>query len=69
MLLLGKLKACAIREDVFNLLASYVADRKQTCQVNGKQSDLTEQYPVESLRVRFWAHFSFGYIFRISQIA
>ena len=40
VLLLGKLEACGIRDDALNLLPSYLADRKQTCQVNGKQSDL-----------------------------
>ena len=40
VLLLGKLEACGIREDALNLLVSYLADRKQTCQVNGKQSGL-----------------------------
>ena len=34
------LLACGIRDDALNLLASYLADRKQTCQVNGKQSGL-----------------------------
>ena len=38
--LLGKLEACGIRDDALNLLASYLADRKQACQVNGKQSGL-----------------------------
>ena len=40
MLFLGKLEACGIRENTLNLLASYLVDRKQTCRVNGKQSDL-----------------------------
>ena len=40
VLLLGKLEACGIRDDALNLLASYLADKKQTCQVNGKQSGL-----------------------------
>ena len=41
VLLLGKLEACGIsRDDALNLLASYLADRKKTCQVNGKQSGL-----------------------------
>ena len=40
VLLLGNLEACGIRDDALNLLASYLADRKQTCQVNGKQSGL-----------------------------
>ena len=40
VLLLGKLEACGIGDDALNLLASYFADRKQTCQVNGKQSGL-----------------------------
>ena len=38
--LLGRLEACGIRDDALNLFASYLADRKQTCQVNGKQSGL-----------------------------
>ena len=40
VLLLGKLEACGIRDNAPNLRASYLADRKQTCQVNGKQSGL-----------------------------
>ena len=40
LLLLGKLEACGIRDDALNLPASYFADRKQTCQVNGKHSGL-----------------------------
>ena len=40
MFLLGKLEACGIREDALNLLVSYLVDRKQTCQVKGKQSGL-----------------------------
>ena len=40
VLLLGKIEACGIRDDALNLLASYLADRKQKCQVNGKQSGL-----------------------------
>ena len=40
VLLLGKIEPCGIRDDALNLLASYLADRKQTCQVNGKQSGL-----------------------------
>ena len=38
--LCGKLEACGIRDDALNLPASYLADRKQTCQINGKQSGL-----------------------------
>ena len=40
VLLLGNLEACGIRDDALNLLASYLADRKKTCQANGKQSGL-----------------------------
>lgn len=40
VLLLGKLEACSIRDDALNLLASYLGDRKHTCEVNGKQSGL-----------------------------
>ena len=36
LLLLGELEACGIRDDALDLLASYLADRKQTCQVNGR---------------------------------
>ena len=40
VLLLGKLEACSVRDDALNLLASYLGDRKHTCQVNGKQCGL-----------------------------
>ena len=40
MLFLGELEACGIRDHPLNLLASYLADRKQTCQENAKQSGL-----------------------------
>ena len=40
MLLLDKLEAYGIRDNALNLLAFYLADWKQTCQVNGKQSGL-----------------------------
>ena len=40
VLLLGKLESCGTRDDALNLLASCLADRKQTCQVNDKQSGL-----------------------------
>ena len=40
VLLLGKLEVCGIRDDALNLPVSSFADRKQTCQVNGKQSGL-----------------------------
>ena len=40
VLLLDKLEAYGIRDNALNLLALYLADGKQTCQVNGKQSGL-----------------------------
>ena len=40
VLLLDKLEAYGIRDNALNHLDSYLADRKQTCQVNGKQSGL-----------------------------
>ena len=39
-ILLDKLEAYGIDEDSLNLLSSYLTDRKQTCQIDGKQSDL-----------------------------
>ena len=68
VLLLGKLEACGIRDNALNLLASYLAHRKQTCQVNGKQSGL-RSISCGTLRVQFWAHFSFWYKLMICQIA
>jgi len=40
ILLLEKLKACGIGDNALNPLASYLADRKQSCQVYGRQSGL-----------------------------
>ena len=39
-ILLDKLEAYGIDEGSLNLLTSYLTDRKQTCQIDGKQSDL-----------------------------